>query len=435
MAAFPRKLLTLGAVSCALFAETPAETLVPVGKIQPQKAAEFGDMMSNTFGHPGERHPKGEPIPARGVLPNGEVPDSPWYTNRHASKRMSLRELKRGPGDEKPPAKGKWTIVSAKTEGVTPGFVVEDSKGDKYVIKFDPPRHPELASGADVVSSKFYHALGYHVPQNYVVHLDRSQLVIKKEGVERLTEKKLKTALDRVQREKDGKLRALASLYLKGEPVGPFFFYGVRADDPNDKVPHEHRRELRGLYLFNAWLNHTDSKAGNTLDMVVEENGVRHVRHYLIDFGATLGSATHEAKSPRQGYENLIDVKPTLVQFITLGLHVPKWARTELSEAPAVGAFEAEAFEPDKWKPSYPNPAFENRLPDDLKWAAAKIAAFTDDDIRAMVATGQFSDPAASDWIAKTIIGRRDKILRMYGPSVRAAARKEPASSASARKE
>jgi len=423
MATLSRKLLALAACTTSLFA---SEALVPVGKIQPQKMSEFGDMMSNTFGSPGERQTAKEPIPSRGVLPNGEVPDSPWYVNRHASTPMSIDELKRGPGDTNPPAAtGTWTIVSAKTEGVTPGFVIEDAKGDKYVIKFDPPRHPELASGADVVASKFFHALGYHVPENYVVHFDPSRLAIKKDGIKGLTKKKLKAALDRVRKEKDGSYRALASLYVKGEPVGPFFFHGVRADDPNDKILHEHRRELRGLYLFSAWLNHTDSKSGNTLDVVVEGTGVRHVRHYLIDFGATLGSATHEAKSPRQGHENLIDMKPALVQFFTLGLHVPKWARTELSDSPAVGAFEAEAFDPAHWKPNYPNPAFENRLPDDLKWAARKIATFTDDQIRAIVSTGQYSDPAAADWIVRTLIGRRDKIVRAYGDAVQASTRKE----------
>ncbi len=48
---------------------------------------------------------------------------------------------------------------------------------------------------------------------------------------------------------------------------------GTRSDDPNDLVPHEHRRELRALRVFGAWTNLVDWKAGNTLDTLVEENG------------------------------------------------------------------------------------------------------------------------------------------------------------------
>ena len=59
----------------------------------------------------------------------------------------------------------------------------------------------------------------------------------------------------------------------KGRPVGGFRFYGTRSDDPNDVVPHEHRRELRAYGTFAAWVNHVDSKSINTLDTVVDQDG------------------------------------------------------------------------------------------------------------------------------------------------------------------
>ncbi|NIW47138.1 MAG: hypothetical protein GWN30_21030, partial [Gammaproteobacteria bacterium] len=59
---------------------------------------------------------------------------------------------------------------------------------------------------------------------------------------------------------------------------------GIRDDDLNDVIPHQHRRELRGLRVVAAWLNHFDTKANNTLDVYVEDG---YVRHYLIDFGST----------------------------------------------------------------------------------------------------------------------------------------------------
>ena len=51
---------------------------------------------------------------------------------------------------------------------------------------------------------------------------------------------------------------------------------------------------------------------------------------------------------------------------------------------------------------------------DDAFWAARRIAAFTDDMIRAVVNTGQFSNPAAEKYLADVLIQRRDTIKSVY---------------------
>ncbi|MBI4165974.1 MAG: hypothetical protein HY508_09605 [Acidobacteria bacterium] len=395
---------------------------IHVEKVARRRLSDVYDLFAGVLTRRGEQKTKARPIPAQAVNTLGEVPDNAWYTNRHYRHPMSIEELVRGPGDQNPPdAAGPLIVVSAKTEGITPGFVMEDSRGRRYNVKFDPSSNPEMATAADVIVSKFFYALGYNVPENYIVHFNRHQLrlgatatVKTLEGKRRrMTERDLTELFLKVPNKQGGRYRAVASFYLKGENVGEFRYHGTRADDPNDTVPHEHRRDLRGLGVFCAWLGHDDSRPINTLDMLVEEDGRRFIRHYLIDFGSTLGSASTGPNSPRSG-NYLFSWKESSVEFMSLGLYVPRWARAHYPKIPAVGRFEAEVFDPETWVPEYRNPAFKNRLPDDAFWAAKQVMAFTDEQIRALVKTGQYSDARAEQWINECLIKRRDKIGKAF---------------------
>ncbi len=383
----------------------------------------YYDFFEGSFFEPGERHRENATIPSQAVNTLGEVPDSGWHVNRHGRNPMTIEELVRGPGNENPPSKeGAWKVVAAKTEGVTLGFTIEDARGHRYIVKMDPRSNLEMASAADVISSKFFYALGYHVPENYIVYFERRQLVVSPDASitdasgkhRRMTNRDIEEILLHTPRDPVKGYRAVASSYLTGTILGPFRFYGTRSDDPNDLVSHEHRRDLRGLFVFAAWLAHNDAKSLNSLDTLVEEDGIRYIKHHLIDFGASLGSDSFTAKSPRAGNEYLFAWKPAALQVFTLGLYVPRWARAHYPNFPSVGNFESEIFEPEKWKPNYPIPAFENRLPGDTFWAAKQVMAFTDEQIRAIVKTGQYGDPAAEDWVTLNLIARRDKIGRAY---------------------
>ena len=101
-------------------------------------------------------------------------------------------------------------------------------------------------------------------------------------------------------------------------------------------------------------------------------------------------------------------------QFFTLGLYAPKWQHAKYPKLPAVGRFEYEVFDPEHWVGDYPNAAFRNENPADRLWAARKIAAFTEEEIRAMVATGRYTDPAAEEWVVRCLIERRKKILDAF---------------------
>lgn len=379
--------------------------------IAPREISDPFDFVENTFLKPADTTNQ------RAVNVNtiDEVPDSSWFTNRPA---LTVDDYVRGPNTSGGPAPGAWTIVSGKSDGITPGFTVRDTAGTTWFVKFDPPSNPEMATGAEIIATKLFWAAGYHVPENYLAILDAATLAVDEKATMRdalgnrqpLTREAVDRLLAQGARRADGRYRVIASRQLSGRPVGPFKYYGTRPDDPNDIFPHEHRRELRGLRAFSAWLNHDDSRSVNTLDTLVEVDGRRVLRHHLIDFGSTLGSASVTAQKPRAGNEYIWEARPTLLTMLSFGFWVRPWIKVRYPDYPAVGNIEAAYFWPERWKPEYPNAAFRNARADDLFWAARRVMAVPDEAIRAVVASAQYSDRGAADYLADVIIARRDKV-------------------------
>ena len=386
--------------------------------VQPIDLSDQYDFIENTFLDAGDETQR------RAVNVNtvDEVPDSSWFTNRIGRDYWPVEQLVRGPNTGDGPAEGPWTIVGGKSEGITPGLTIRDSAGDLYFIKFDPPDYPEMASGAEIISTKFFHAFGYNTPENYLATLRPDSLIIDHETriddrdgrPQPMTRRDLDDLLEKAAQNADGTYRVLASKALPGRPLGPFRYYGTRPDDPNDIFPHEHRRELRGLSVFAAWLNHDDSRSINTLDMLVSDGGRSLVRHHLIDFGSTLGSGSTQAQTTRAGNEFIWEARPTFLTMLTLGFYVRPWAKVPYPDIPAVGRIESTFFRPENWKPEYPNPAFANARPDDRFWAARIISRFSERDVRAIVEAARFSDPRATDYLTEVILARKAKVLMTW---------------------
>ena len=109
---------------------------------------------------------------------------------------------------------------------------------------------------------------------------------------------------------------------MSGVPVGPFHFHGRRKDDPNDRVEHDDRRELRGLRVLSSWLGDTDRRMANTLDMyVTDENDKSYIKHYLIDMGSTLGSNWGRPHPPEYGNEYALDLVNISKAFLMAGYY------------------------------------------------------------------------------------------------------------------
>ncbi len=354
-----------------------------------------------------------------------EVPNSSWFTNRHFQNQISKEELTRGPDiTEGPDQSGRWTITRGKFEGGTPGFTIKDAKGDYYLIKFDATKNQEMGSSAEVISTKILHACGYNVPQNTAEYIDpkifqigETANVMEWGKKRQMTLEDLDEMLKNTPRRDDGKIRVLASKYISGKPVGVWHYRETRSDDPNDRVDHEHRRELRGLRVISSWLNDADRRSANTLAVYTEENGRKFIKHYIIDMGSTLGSNNKFPHGPKYGYEYLLDPRTIGKSLVSLGLYVKPWEfeqRHLNPEFPSVGYFESEMFDPGKWVPTFPNPAFEKCTLRDAYWGAKIVMSFTDEEIRAIVETANLSDQDAKEFLIRTMIERRDKVGRYW---------------------
>ena len=364
---------------------------------------------------------------ARNVNTLDEVPDSSWFTNRHGKRRLSLDALRRGPNTGGGPDTGSpWRVFRSKIGGLTPGFQVIDGRGDRYVIKLDPIGIPELSSAAEIIGTKLFHALGYNTPENYIVAVDPEDGLAIEPGTmmqdefgdeSPLTKSFLRRLLRRVPRLPDGRIRVTASRYLQGKPLGPFRYYETRTDDPNDVIPHENRRELRGLRVFAAWTNHDDTRAHNTQDSWVEEGGRKYIRHYLLDFGSTFGSGSVDLQLPNLSFHYWLDLDEVKKNAGSFGLRTPKYRKVEWPDFPeyaAVGRWESKYYEPHEWRNDYPNPAFVRMTERDAFWAAKILMRFAPEELRAVVETGKFSNPREAEYFLEVLVERQRKTALYY---------------------
>ena len=355
-----------------------------------------------------------------------EVPDSLFFTNRHAKKSLSQEELKEGPSGLAP-ASGKWTVIRGEVESVNPRFFIRDSAGEEFSIRFDPIDNPELASAAENISSRFFHALGYNVPAYHVVkfrledlEVDSKATFYNSDGFRRpLTKQKVRDLLLFVDKMPDDSYRASASASLKGKVKGPFGMDGYRKEDPNDTIPHRYLREIRALQVFASWINYYAILSGNTLDVIEPVNGKEAMRHYVVDYSSTLGSAGDDTKAPHFGHEYIFDFGEFFKSIASLGFWRKPWQKRwdenqRKVTIPSLGYFDNREFDPGKWKGQVPYHAFKDLTSSDGYWAAKQIMAFKDEDVKTVVDAGQLSDASTRETLIKTLVERRDLIGRYW---------------------
>lgn len=359
-----------------------------------------------------------------------EVPDSSWFTNRIGQRDLTVEELARGPNfDESPAAHLPWTIVSAKVGGTAIGFVFEDAKGDRYLLKFDVKDVPEMETGAHMLGHRILWAAGYNVPQDYLAYVKREDLVVSPKATKKdvfgnkepLTVKDLEEGLAKVFRAEDGRYRVLASRFLPGAPIGPYAREGRRGDDPNDRIDHERRRSVRGQLALFSWLGHTDLQEDNTLDIFRVEKGAEDgggdkkeakgfVEHYLIDFGKAFGVMGYVNHWKTTGFTYRVDLGYALETIFGFGLWKRPWEDSEAPGLRGIAIFDAKTYEPGMFRANSQYWPLEDADRFDGFWGAKIAMRFTRAQLAAVVGEAQYSDPRAAAYMLETLVARQRKL-------------------------
>ncbi len=355
-----------------------------------------------------------------------EVADSSWFTNRLTRRLMTPKELAQGACDDlNDDLPTPWTVIGGKPDGSNPGFIIKDGTGRKYLMKTDGHNQSERPTGSDVVGASIYHAAGYFAPCNRVVEVTLDKLVLSPKAKikltngtkERMTQEHVKKVLEKATHLGPGRYRASVSQFIDGIPISPWIYEGTWDEDPNDVVPHEHRREVRGMYVLAAWLDHIDSRQENTMAAWMKTGkDAGYVRHYMIDFGDTLGILfVWDDLSKRFGHSGYFDLHHMFLDFISAGLIDRPWFHAKIGKAgKELGYFDSRRFVADEWIPGYPNPAFLERTEADMAWMARIIARITDKHIVEVSKRARFTKPIIEEELIRILGERREKILERF---------------------
>jgi hypothetical protein len=364
------------------------------------------------------------PQRALGINALDEVPDSTWFTNRIGVRDLTLDELRTGPNEVGSPELHRpWTVHRTKPGAAEVGLFITDARGIKFLLKFDLPGYPEEESAAHVITGKLLWACGKNVTDDYVVIFGPGDLVLAPDAVVEdvlgnthpLGRAELDDMVRSTPATPHGQLRAMASRWLPGKLLGGPPSEGVRNDDPNDRIPHEMRRDLRGAYSMVAWLNHVDMQEGNFVDSWIEDGGRHFVMHHMIDFGKSLGVMNTTKLNQRPGFEYDVDFGAMAHWLGTLGIVRRPWEGTSSPPIRGVGMLDADRFDPGGWTPgtqAYLPLLLADRF--DKFWGAKIAVRFTPEQIRAVVETGRLSDPRAVDYLTTTLVGRQRAIARYW---------------------
>ncbi len=103
----------------------------------------------------------GGKVEAYNVTAEDDVEDSSWFTRRNGRGPVAPEAVARGPNrGPGPDTSALWTAVAVDDQGDTPYLTIRDATGEQYLIQFDSPEYPELATAAEVIAARLFYAAG-----------------------------------------------------------------------------------------------------------------------------------------------------------------------------------------------------------------------------------------------------------------------------------
>lgn len=316
---------------------------------------------------------RGPPPPATNAdARSGRIRHSSFFTNvdvaSHTPQWLEEENARIRPA-------GALSVTKVKRTGTSEGIWAKDPSGRTFILIFDPPFSPEMTTSAEYIGSTLVRILGWNAPKTSVVRV-----------------------LGTGDPAYDGR-RAVATLALE------HFDGGWRYESFRD------RREIRALQVVAGWINNVDQTEQNT-GVTIDPRGV--VRHYVLDFGSSLGSFTFRPQPARLGWTRLFDPYEQWTQpLYNRGLRKVPWEAPYEATSASVGYF-SPRYDPDRWQPFYRNLGFADVTHADRVWAAEKIAQISEEQIRSVVSLAGYTHASDAECVVRTLLARRAILLERY---------------------
>ena len=334
-----------------------------------------------------------------------EVPDSSWFTNRIGARPLPVEELLRGPNLGRAAGRGALDRHPREVAGVRRrASPRRDANGETWFLSFDPPSNPEGATGAMAVANEIFWALGYNQVETFITTVDPAQIDIDPAATMRrpsgertpLTRDDLDEVFERARRKPGRHYRAAAGAPAAGQGPRRLPLRGHAA-----RRPQRHRPARASSRAARA-------ARVRRVDEPDRHEGRQHARHaghrkrprhrQALPAGRRL-DVRHRRQRPARVGRGLRVFLPGR-RVAQAAVHVrlgpePVADGAIITEYPSIGRFEGDKFDPLTWKPHAPTAAYLEMRADDAFWAARRVMAFDDEMIRAVVKTGEYSDPAA----------------------------------------